>query len=97
MVLIKYSSKYVKIYFNMKIIFFFLSFFRISVWVRRNTKTKRLVNNRLWRAIQEKFPDKIEARLKGVDDLDEEGKFLSLPPTPIFLSLFLSLSLFPYE
>ena len=80
-----------KFIFNMKIKFFFLSFFRISVWVRRNTKTKRLVNNRLWRTIQEKFPDKIEARLKGVDDLDEEGKSLSLPPTPIFL--FVSFSL----
>ncbi|XP_066939276.1 E3 ubiquitin-protein ligase rnf168-like isoform X2 [Macrobrachium rosenbergii] len=52
---------------------------RISIWVRRNTKSNRLVNNRLWQMIKEKFPEKIEARLQGKDDSDDEGFFVREP------------------
>ncbi|KAK7072421.1 hypothetical protein SK128_003552 [Halocaridina rubra] len=45
---------------------------RISVWVRRNSKTNSIVNNRLWTAIKENFPAKVEARLQGREDSDEE-------------------------
>lgn len=48
-------------------------FSRISVWVRRSTKTKRLVNTKLWQTIKAKFPAKVEARLKGEEDSDSEG------------------------
>ncbi|XP_068247306.1 E3 ubiquitin-protein ligase rnf168-like isoform X4 [Palaemon carinicauda] len=52
---------------------------RISVWVRRSTKSNRLVNNRLWQAIKEKFPERIEARLQGLDDLDDEELLIPEP------------------
>ncbi|XP_064103023.1 E3 ubiquitin-protein ligase rnf168-like [Macrobrachium nipponense] len=52
---------------------------RISVWVRRNNKSNRLINNRLWQVIKEKFPEKIEARLQGKDDLDDEEFFVREP------------------
>ncbi|XP_027218400.2 E3 ubiquitin-protein ligase rnf168 isoform X2 [Penaeus vannamei] len=41
---------------------------RISVWVRRSTKTNKLVDKRLWDMIQEKFSSLIEARLHDEDD-----------------------------
>ncbi|XP_047477633.1 E3 ubiquitin-protein ligase rnf168-like isoform X2 [Penaeus chinensis] len=41
---------------------------RISVWVRRSTKAKKLVDKRLWDKIQENFSNLIEARLHDEDD-----------------------------
>ncbi|KAK3871612.1 hypothetical protein Pcinc_023265 [Petrolisthes cinctipes] len=48
---------------------------RISVWVRRSTTTKTLVNTKLWQTIKANYPGKVEARLKGEDDSDSEVLF----------------------
>uniref|UniRef100_A0A0P4W3G3 RING-type E3 ubiquitin transferase n=1 Tax=Scylla olivacea TaxID=85551 RepID=A0A0P4W3G3_SCYOL len=40
---------------------------RISVWVRKNTKTNTLVDAKLWTAIQKHFPAQLEARQAGKD------------------------------
>lgn len=50
---------------------------RISVWVRKNTKTKTLVDAKLWRAIKNHFPAQLEARLAGLED--DSGIFSNLP------------------
>ncbi|XP_045138118.1 E3 ubiquitin-protein ligase RNF168-like isoform X2 [Portunus trituberculatus] len=42
---------------------------RISVWVRKNTKTNTLVNAKLWTAIQKHFSAQLEARQAGKDIL----------------------------
>lgn len=41
---------------------------RISVWVRKNSKTNTLVDVKLWKAIQKHFPTQLEARLAGRED-----------------------------
>nr|XP_045620186.1 E3 ubiquitin-protein ligase RNF168-like isoform X1 [Procambarus clarkii] len=45
---------------------------RISVWVRRAAKAKKLINTRLWQNIQNSFAAKVEARLHGLEDSDTE-------------------------
>ncbi|XP_042206844.1 E3 ubiquitin-protein ligase rnf168-like isoform X2 [Homarus americanus] len=45
---------------------------RISVWVRRTSKTNRLIDTKLWQKIRDKFSAKVEARIRGVDDTDSE-------------------------
>ncbi|MPC13052.1 E3 ubiquitin-protein ligase RNF168 [Portunus trituberculatus] len=42
---------------------------RISVWVRKNTKTNTLVDAKLWTAIQKHFSAQLEARQAGKDIL----------------------------
>ncbi|XP_076067512.1 E3 ubiquitin-protein ligase RNF169-like isoform X2 [Oratosquilla oratoria] len=46
---------------------------RISVWVRRATKEKCLVDEPLWQWVKENFHEKVEARLLGLEDSDEES------------------------
>lgn len=45
---------------------------RISVWARRAAKSGTLVNTKLWSDIRSKFGDKVDKRLTGEDDEDED-------------------------
>ena len=50
---------------------------RISIWVRKNTKTNTLINQERWQLIQSMFPERVQRRLSGLDD-DEDyfGMFI---------------------
>ncbi|XP_060075027.1 E3 ubiquitin-protein ligase RNF169-like [Ylistrum balloti] len=50
---------------------------RISVWVRRATKTGSLVNVKLWNDIKSTYGDKVERRLAGDDD-DDNSVYLPI-------------------
>ncbi|CAH0557976.1 unnamed protein product [Brassicogethes aeneus] len=41
---------------------------RIGSWYRIAKKEKRLVNQRLWEILREKFPKQLENKLKGIDE-----------------------------
>ena len=43
---------------------------RISVWCRRNTKSKTIVDQTLWTFIKEKFPSHVESVLSGCDNIN---------------------------
>ncbi|CAL4122912.1 unnamed protein product, partial [Meganyctiphanes norvegica] len=44
----------------------------ISIWVRHATKAGNLIDVRLWQHIQEKFREKVEARLQGTEESDDD-------------------------
>ena len=49
---------------------------RISAWGRKAARNNKLVNEKRWREIREAFPEKVQKRLEGKDDVyssDEEG------------------------
>ena len=54
---------------------------RISVWVRRATKEGKLVNQSLWKHIEDNFSQQIEARLQGKQDRDID--LLLTPKSPV--------------
>ena len=53
---------------------------RISVWCRRATKTKTIVDQDLWSIIQTRFPDHVESGLRGEDSVDVDDV---LPCQPV--------------
>ncbi|XP_059389613.1 E3 ubiquitin-protein ligase rnf168-like [Carassius carassius] len=44
---------------------------RVSTWARLNSRKKTLVNEDLWRRIQEAFPTQCERRAQGIEDDDD--------------------------
>ncbi|KAJ8310795.1 hypothetical protein KUTeg_012660 [Tegillarca granosa] len=50
---------------------------RISVWARRASKNRKLINEKLWIDIQSLFPDKVKKRIDGDD---EEGVEVFMHP-----------------
>lgn len=49
---------------------------RISAWGRKAVRNNKLVNEKRWREIREAFPEKVQRRLEGNEDVyssDEEG------------------------
>lgn len=48
---------------------------RISSWARKHAAKKNLVNEELWKRIQECFPAEVNKRLEGQDDAidDDDG------------------------
>lgn len=55
---------------------------RIGGWLRQ-TKDKSLVNQTLWKLIQEKFPHEVEAKLKGDDDGVADRISAMIPPVSL--------------
>ena len=45
---------------------------RISTWARLNSRKKTLVNEELWREVQDAFPLQCQRRLNGEEEVDEE-------------------------
>ena len=43
---------------------------RISIWVRNNTKSNTLINKQRWELIKSLFPERVQRRLNGCDDLE---------------------------
>ncbi|RXG68627.1 E3 ubiquitin-protein ligase [Armadillidium vulgare] len=55
---------------------------RISIWVRKMNKCKKLINEDLWLKIQNKFKNEVDARINGKDD--ENNSFTcTLPPVKV--------------
>ena len=48
---------------------------RISIWVRRNAKNNTLVNQERWALIQSMFPERVQRRLDGLDDVEDNDHF----------------------
>ncbi|XP_046990528.1 E3 ubiquitin-protein ligase RNF169-like [Schistocerca americana] len=55
---------------------------RIGGWLRQ-AKDKSLVNQTLWKLIQEKFPHEVEAKLKGDDDGVADRISAMIPPVSL--------------
>ncbi|XP_066928198.1 E3 ubiquitin-protein ligase rnf168-like [Clytia hemisphaerica] len=49
---------------------------RISIWVRRNAKNNTLVNQERWALIQSMFPERVQRRLDGLDDIEDQDNFV---------------------
>ncbi|XP_030193075.1 E3 ubiquitin-protein ligase rnf168 [Gadus morhua] len=52
---------------------------RISTWARLNSRKKTLVNEELWREVQDAFPLQCQRRLNGEEEVDEEHAESSRP------------------
>ena len=48
---------------------------RIASWARKAARNNKLVNKLRWDNIQSSFPDKVQNRLNGIEDADDEGRF----------------------
>lgn len=42
---------------------------RVGSWLRNAKKEKSLVNSDFWNAIRDKFPDQVNNKLEGVDEM----------------------------
>lgn len=60
---------------------------RISSWARRNSRNGTLVNSKRWEQIQKLFPEKCRKRLRGEDDEDFSGWYLTLTVSLPYFSL----------
>ena len=52
---------------------------RISVWCRRNAKSKTIVDQNLWNFIKDKFPSQVESVLSGCDNINIDEVFPCVP------------------
>ena len=43
---------------------------RISIWVRKHAKDDQLVNKQRWELIKSLFPERVQRRIDGGDDLE---------------------------
>lgn len=55
---------------------------RIGTWCRKSKKDNKIIDHKLWKIIQEDFPDEVRKRLEGLDDSINEAEE-SFPCLPI--------------
>lgn len=49
---------------------------RISVWARKASKANSLIDRKKWDAVRRAFPDKVQRRIEGKENDDEEDSVL---------------------
>ena len=52
---------------------------RISIWCRRNTKSKTIVDQSLWNFIKDTFPSQVDSVLSGCDNINIDEVFPCVP------------------